>query len=45
MKRTILITGIIAIIAIIILIVIGKASARKEIANLYAESREVNLIL
>jgi HlyD family secretion protein len=40
MKRTVLITGIIAVVAIIILIVIGKASAKKDIANLYAESKQ-----
>ncbi len=39
MKRTIIITGIIVTVAIIILIVIGKASSRKDIANLYAESQ------
>jgi len=40
MKRTIIISGIIAIVAITILIVIGKASARKDIANLYSESKK-----
>ena len=40
MKRTIIITGIIVAVAIIILIVISKVSSKKDIANLYAESKK-----
>jgi multidrug efflux pump subunit AcrA (membrane-fusion protein) len=40
MKRTIIITGIIVLLAIIILIVIGKITSRKDIANLYVESKK-----
>ncbi len=39
MKRTLIITGIIVAIAIIILIVIGKVTSKKDIQNLYAESK------
>src|SRR5664279_1977599 len=39
MKRTLIITGIIAVLAIIILIVFSKVTSKKEIANLYAESK------
>jgi len=39
MKRTIIITGIIVTVAIIVLIVIGRLSSKKDIANLYAESK------
>jgi HlyD family secretion protein len=39
MKRTIIITGIIAVVAIIILIAVSKASSKKDIGNLYAESQ------
>jgi len=39
MKRTIIITGIVVAVAIIILIVISKVTAKKDIANLYAESK------
>jgi len=39
MKRTIIITGIVVAVAIIILIVISKITAKKDIANLYAESK------
>jgi HlyD family secretion protein len=38
MKRTLIITGIIVIAAIIVLIVLSKVSSRKDIANLYAQS-------
>jgi len=38
-KRTIIITGIIVIVAIIVLIVIGKVTSKKDISNLYAESQ------
>src|SRR5450759_82565 len=39
-KRTIILTTIGVAIAIIILVVIGKASAKKDISNLYAEVKE-----
>jgi len=39
MKRTIIITGIVVAVAIIILIVISKITAKKDIANLYVESK------
>lgn len=38
MKRSLIISGIIAVAAIIVLIVISKVSSRKNIANLYTES-------
>jgi len=40
MKRTLIITGIIVVVAIIILIVIGRATAKKDVSNLYAESQK-----
>jgi hypothetical protein len=40
MKRTLIITGIIAVLAIIILIVFSKVTSRKEIANLFTESKK-----
>jgi HlyD family secretion protein len=40
MRRTLIITGIIVAVAIIILIVISKVTSKKETANLYAESRK-----
>jgi hypothetical protein len=40
MKRTLIITGIIVVFAVIVLIVISKVSSRKDIANLYAESKK-----
>jgi HlyD family secretion protein len=40
MKRTLIITGIIAAVAIIILIVFSKVTSRKEIANLFTESKK-----
>jgi hypothetical protein len=43
MKRTtIIITGIIAVVAIIVLVVIGRASAKKDLANLFAEATKGN---
>jgi len=39
MKRTIIITGIVAVVAILILVAIGKANSKKDVANLYAESK------
>jgi HlyD family secretion protein len=39
MKRTLIITGIIVVLAIIILIVISKATSKKDVANLYVESK------
>ena len=38
MKRTLIITGIIALVAIIVLIVISKITSKKDISNLFAES-------
>ncbi len=40
MKRTLIITGIIAVVAIIILIVFSKATSRKDVANLYVEAKK-----
>jgi HlyD family secretion protein len=40
MKRTILITGITVAVAIIILVVLGNISAKKDIANLYTEAKQ-----
>ncbi len=40
MKRTTIIAGIVVVLAIIILIVIGKVSKKKDIANLYAEAEK-----
>jgi len=39
MKRTIIITGIVVLVAIIILIVISKVTSKKDISTLYAESK------
>ena len=39
MKKTIIITGIVAVVGIIILIAFSKATAKKEVGNLYAESK------
>jgi hypothetical protein len=39
MKRTIIITGIVAVVAIIILIVFNKATSKKDVANLYVEAK------
>jgi len=40
MKRTLIIAGIIVVAAIIVLIVIGRLTAKKDISNLYAESQK-----
>ena len=40
MKRTVIISGIVVVVGIIILIVFSKATAKKEVANLYAESKK-----
>ncbi len=40
MKRTLIISGIIVVIAVIILIVIGRLSKRDDLANLYAEVKK-----
>jgi hypothetical protein len=40
MKRTLIITGIIVVAAIIVLIIISKVTSRKDIGNLYAESQK-----
>ncbi len=40
MKRSIIIAGILVVIAIIAVIVISKAGAKKDIANLYAEAKK-----
>ena len=40
MKRTIIITGIVVAVAIIVLIVISKITSKKDISNLYAESKK-----
>ncbi len=39
MKRTIIITAIVAVLAIIIMIVIGKVTKSKEVANLFVETK------
>ncbi len=39
MRRTIIISGIVVVVAIIALIVINKVSSKKDIQNLYAESK------
>ena len=39
MKRTIIITGIVVVVAIIILIVFSKATSKKDISNLYVEAK------
>jgi hypothetical protein len=39
MKKSVIITGIVAVVAIIALIFIGKASKKKDIANLYVEAK------
>jgi HlyD family secretion protein len=39
MKRTIIITGIIVVLAIIVLIVIGKLTSKKDVSNLFVESK------
>jgi hypothetical protein len=40
MKRTIIISGIIVTVAIIILIVVSKVNSKKDISNLYAEAKK-----
>jgi multidrug efflux pump subunit AcrA (membrane-fusion protein) len=39
MKRTFIITGIVVVVAIIFLIVISKATSKKDISNLYVQSK------
>jgi len=39
MKRTIIIAGVIVVVAIVALIVFSRATSRKEISNLYVESK------
>jgi len=38
MKRTVIITGIIVLVAVIILIVVSRVTSKKDVANLYGES-------
>ena len=38
MKRTIIITGIVVVLAIIVLIIFNKATSKKDSANLYVEA-------
>jgi len=40
MKKSIIITGVVAVVAIIALIIIGKESKKKDIANLYVEAQK-----
>lgn len=40
MKRTLIITGIVAVAAIIILIVIGRVTKKKDVANLYVTAQK-----
>ncbi len=40
MKRTIIITGIVAAVAIIVLIIFSKVTSKKDIANLYSRARK-----
>jgi len=40
MKKSVIITGIVAIVAIIVLIMIGKSAKKKDIANLYIEAKQ-----
>jgi len=40
MKKSVIITGIVAVLAIIALIVIGKISKKKDVANLYVEAKK-----
>ena len=39
MKRTIIITGVVVVVAIIILIVFSKATSKKDISNLFVDSK------
>jgi len=40
MKKSVIIAGVVALAAIIVLIMIGKAAKRKDIANLYVEAKQ-----
>lgn len=40
MKRTVIITGIVVAVAIIVLIVVGKLNSKKDISNLFAEAKK-----
>jgi hypothetical protein len=40
MKKSVIITGIVAVLAIVALIVIGKISKKKDVANLYVEAKK-----
>lgn len=40
MKKSVIIAGIVALVAIIVLIMIGKAAKKKDIANLYVEAKQ-----
>ena len=40
MKKSVIITGIVAVVAIIALIIIGRESKKKDIANLYVEAQK-----
>ncbi len=40
MKRTVIITGVVVVVAIIILVLFNRAASKKDIANLYAESKK-----
>lgn len=40
MKKSVIITGIVAILAIIALIIIGRISKKKDVANLYVEAKK-----
>ena len=40
MKRSIIIISIVAVLAIIVLIIVGRISKKKDIANLYAEAKK-----
>ncbi len=40
MKKSVIITGVVAILAIIALIVIGRISKKKDVANLYVEAKK-----
>src|SRR5512137_430299 len=40
MKKSVIITGIVAILAIIALVIIGRISKKKDVANLYVEAKK-----
>jgi len=40
MKKSIIITGVVALVAIIVLIFIGRISKKKDIVNLYVEAKK-----